>query len=117
MATARLIEELREVKDAEEIAQLREAIWYAEKAFGVLRASLTAEKTEKQVAAELEHQMRLFGARGPSFPSIVAAGARAALPHATPTDQLSGEGGLLVGRLGGRWRSLQERLDAGAGDR
>jgi Xaa-Pro aminopeptidase len=113
MATARLIEELREVKDAEEIAQLREAIWYAEKAFGVLRASLTAEKTEKQVAAELEHQMRLFGARGPSFPSIVAAGARAALPHATPTDRLSGEGDILLvdwGADGGLYKSDLTRV-------
>jgi len=113
MATARLIEELREVKDAEEIAQLREAIWYAEKAFGVLRASLTAEKTEKQVAAELEHQMRLFGARGPSFPSIVAAGARADLPHATPTDRLSGEGDILLvdwGADGGLYKSDLTRV-------
>lgn len=113
VATSGLIEQLREVKDAEEISQLREAIWYAEKAFGVLRASLTLEKTEKQVAAELEHQMRLFGARGYSFPSIVAAGSRAALPHATPTDRLSGEGDLLLvdwGADGGLYKSDLTRV-------
>jgi Xaa-Pro aminopeptidase len=94
--TSGLVEQLREIKDAEEIAQLRQAIWYAEKAFGVLRASLTPEKSEKRVADELEYQMRLFGAKGYSFPSIVAAGARAALPHATPTDRPIGESDLLL---------------------
>lgn len=80
-----LVEHLRELKDADEVARIREAIWYAEKAFGVLRATLRPEKTEKQVADELEHQLRLFGARGCSFPTIVAAGPRAALPHARTT--------------------------------
>jgi Xaa-Pro aminopeptidase len=113
VATSGLVEQLREVKDAEEIAQLREAIWYAEKAFAVLRASLTPEKTEKQIAAELEHQMRLFGARGYSFPSIVAAGARAALPHATPTDQAIGQCDLLLvdwGADGGLYKSDLTRV-------
>jgi len=35
------------------------------------------------VAAELEHQARLLGAEGMSFETIVAAGARSALPHGT----------------------------------
>ncbi len=83
--TSGLVETLRQIKDKEEIARIRRAIWYAEKAFGVLRATLRPEKTEKQVAYELEHQMRLFGAKGSSFSSIVGVGPRAALPHGTPT--------------------------------
>ncbi|MFA6047050.1 MAG: Xaa-Pro peptidase family protein [Phycisphaerales bacterium] len=85
-----LVEKLRERKDADEIARIREAIWYAEKAFGVLRASLRPEKTEKQVADELDQQLRLFGAQGCSFPSIIAAGPRAALPHARATAKAIG---------------------------
>ena len=80
-----LVELLRERKDADEVARIREAVWFAEKAFGVLRATLRPEKTEKQVADELEQQLRLFGAQGCSFPTIVAAGPRAALPHARAT--------------------------------
>jgi Xaa-Pro aminopeptidase len=41
-------------------------------------------RTEHEVALELEHQMRLRGASGPSFPSIVASGEHGALPHAEP---------------------------------
>ena len=94
--TCGLVEQLREIKDRDEIARLRKAVWQAEKAFGVLRATLRPEKTEKQVADELEHQMRLFGSRNRSFQSIVAAGARAALPHATPSDRRVGESDFIL---------------------
>ncbi|MBL9125006.1 MAG: aminopeptidase P family protein [Planctomycetaceae bacterium] len=90
VTAARLVEQLREVKDKEEIAEIRQAIWFAEKAFAVLRATLRPERTEKEVADDLENQLRLFGAKGSSFPPIVAVGPRAALPHARPTQQLIG---------------------------
>ena len=85
--TSGLVETLREIKDKHEIKRIRRAVWLAEKAFEVLRATLRPEKTEKQVTIELEHQMRLFGARWRGFPSIVGVGPRAALPHAVPTDR------------------------------
>lgn len=86
-STKGIVEEMREVKDADEIGLIREAIHQAERAFGVLRATLRPEQTEREVCTQLEHQMRLFGATGASFPPIIAVGARAALPHARPTDQ------------------------------
>ena len=84
VATSGLVEKLRLIKDKEEIARLRKAVWQAEKAFAVLRSTLRPEMTEKEAADELEHQFRLFGAKDAAFPSIVAVGPRAALPHATP---------------------------------
>lgn len=87
VSTSGLVETLRQVKDKGEIARIRRAVWHAEKAFGVLRATLRPEHTEKQVARDLEHQMRLFGAKSRSFSSIVGVGPRAALPHANPTQR------------------------------
>jgi Xaa-Pro aminopeptidase len=84
MPTTGLVEKLRLVKDREEIERIREAIRQAERAFGVIRASLRPEMTEKQICDELEHYFRLFGAKSAGFPSIVALGPRAALPHAIP---------------------------------
>jgi Xaa-Pro aminopeptidase len=90
VVTAGLVEQLREIKDKYEIAEIREAARYAEQAFAVLRATLRPQRTEKEVADDLEHEIRLFGGKGTSFPSIIAVGARAALPHARPTDKKIG---------------------------
>ncbi len=90
VSTSDLVENLRIIKDKDEISEIRRAIWIAERAFGVLKASLRPERTEKEVADELENQTRLYGAKACSFPPIVAVGARAALPHARPTDQKIG---------------------------
>jgi Xaa-Pro aminopeptidase len=85
VATENLVERLRVVKDKDEIDATRLACQQAQRAFDVVRASLTPTMTELDVAAELEYQARRFGAKALSFPPIVAVGPRAALPHATPT--------------------------------
>ena len=86
-----LVEELRLIKDKEEVRILRQAVHQAERAFATIKASLRNEQTEAEVAHDLEHQIRRFGGEGCSFDPIVAVGPRAALPHATPTDRRIGE--------------------------
>ena len=85
VVTENLVERLRIVKDKDEIEATREACQQARRAFDVVRAAMTPNMTELDVAAELEYQARRFGAKALSFPAIVAVGPRAALPHATPT--------------------------------
>jgi Xaa-Pro aminopeptidase len=85
VVTENLVERLRIVKDKSEIEATRVACVQARRAFDVVRASLTGNMTEAEVAAELEYQARRFGAKALSFPPIVAVGPRAALPHARPT--------------------------------
>jgi Xaa-Pro aminopeptidase len=76
------VERLRAVKDAGEIDRIRAAARLADEALrGTLEAGVVG-RTERDVAIELELRMRRLGAEGPSFPSIVAAGAHGALPHA-----------------------------------
>jgi Xaa-Pro aminopeptidase len=91
VVTENLVERLRIVKDKDEIDATRMACQQAKRAFDVVRASLTPNMTELDVAAELEYQARRFGAKALSFPAIVAVGPRAALPHATPTSRKLGE--------------------------
>jgi len=79
------VEALRQIKDDGEIAAIREAIGYAERAFTMLRAGLRDGESEKEVADALEGYLRRCGATGSSFPPIVAVGVRSALPHARPT--------------------------------
>src|SRR5882757_9951896 len=87
IATDGLVEQLRIVKDKDEINQTRLACRQAERAFEVVRGLIKPEMTEGDLAAELEYQARKAGAKALSFPAIVAVGPRAALPHATPTSQ------------------------------
>ncbi len=94
--TRGMIETLRMVKDRSELDSIREAIRCAEKGFALIRESLLPEMTELQVCHDLEHAMRRFGARGAAFDPIVAAGPRAALPHATPTGNLVSDHGMLL---------------------
>jgi Xaa-Pro aminopeptidase len=84
--SAGLVEGLRELKDASELARIRAAAQLADEALrGVLEGGL-AGRTERDVAIDLELRMRRLGASAPSFPSIVAAGAHSALPHAEARD-------------------------------
>ncbi len=76
-----LVESLREVKDAEEVEAIRKAIDVAQRAFAVARAKLLPGTTEKEVADELDHQIRHFGGSGCSFEPIVGVGPNGALPH------------------------------------
>ncbi|MFO0790197.1 MAG: Xaa-Pro peptidase family protein [Pirellulales bacterium] len=91
VVTEGLVEQLRLVKDKSEIDATRVACVQAKRAYDVVRASLTTNMTELEVAAELEYQARRFGAKALSFPPIVAVGPRAALPHARPTSRKLGE--------------------------
>ncbi len=76
-----LVEELRQVKDSEEITAIRDAIYLAERGYSVLRALLLPEMTEREAAHELEHAMRRFGALKAAFEPIIGVGPQAALPH------------------------------------
>jgi Xaa-Pro aminopeptidase len=76
-----LVEELRQVKDAGEIAELRQAVDQAQRGYSLMRSLLLPDMTERQAAHELEHGMRRFGALGVAFEPIIAVGDRSALPH------------------------------------
>jgi Xaa-Pro aminopeptidase len=81
-----LIEELRAVKDASEVAAMRAAAELSTAAYESLRERGLAGRTEREVATQLARFMEDSGADGPSFPPIVAAGEHGARPHAEPRD-------------------------------
>ncbi len=78
------VEQLRAVKDRNELTAIRRAIDLNQRAFEVIRYGLVAGQTEKDIAAELEYQIRRLGGDGCAFAPIIAVGARSALPHAHP---------------------------------
>jgi Xaa-Pro aminopeptidase len=90
------VEQLRQVKDSEEIAEIRVAIGLAERAFTAHRATLRPDLTEREIAHGLEHTIRGLGGAGAAFPPIVAVGDRAALPHYRAGALRVGQSGLLL---------------------
>jgi Xaa-Pro aminopeptidase len=81
-----LVEELRAVKEPEEVAAMRAAAELATAAYESLRERGLAGRTERDVAIQLVRFMEDAGAEGPSFPPIVAAAEHGASPHAVPRD-------------------------------
>jgi Xaa-Pro aminopeptidase len=90
------VERLRVMKDESEVAAIREAVVIAERAFAAFRALLRDDDREKDLSDAMEGYVRRCGGRGTSFPTIVAAGERAALPHAPPTDRAVGAAPMLL---------------------
>ena len=96
LAAPDLIERLRAVKDPDELARMRQS---ARLISDVWTASVRHVKpgvSELAVAAEIERSMKLQGASGPSFETIVASGPRSAWPHARPTPKLLRKNELVV---------------------
>ncbi|MDE3126510.1 MAG: aminopeptidase P family protein [Gemmatimonadota bacterium] len=94
--TADLVEGLRERKDEGEVALIARAAEVATRALARTLPEIGAGMTELQAAGVLERALREEGSEGFAFPTIVAAGARAALPHAQPTHHAVREGDFLL---------------------
>jgi Xaa-Pro aminopeptidase len=99
--TERVIEARRVVKDAFEIATLREA---ARRLSGMARGSLACVRegrTEQAVAADIDAAIRAAGFERPAFETIVASGPNSARPHARPGDRTLQAGDGVVLDFGG----------------
>ena len=94
--TVGLVDDLRRVKDAGEVARMQAAAAAADGALATVRPMLAEHPEEREVALALEVEMRRAGASGPSFETIVAAGPNGAKPHARPSSRRIERGELVV---------------------
>lgn len=81
-----VVEAERAIKEPEEIERIAAAAAIVDDIYDWILERGLVGRTERDVAVALEHEMRLRGASGPSFPSIVASAEHGALPHAQPRD-------------------------------
>jgi Xaa-Pro aminopeptidase len=94
-----LVEKLRRVKDAGELAKMAEAAKLGDQVYEWSLERGLAGRTEREVARSAEARIRELGGE-PSFPAIVAAGPNGALPHAEPGERPIGSGELVVFDMG-----------------
>ena len=95
-----MVEGLRVVKDAGEVDWIRKAGALTVAAFEDLRGKICPGARESDLAAEIEYRMKLRGAEGAAFETIVASGLRSAWPHARPSSKLLKENDLVIVDLG-----------------
>jgi Xaa-Pro aminopeptidase len=107
----------RLVKDAFEIGRLREACARLSDVAVRLPAWARPGCTERAVAADIDHALRIAGFSRPAFETIVASGPNSALPHARPTDRRLQQGDLVLldfgGVLGGYCCDLTRMVSVG----
>jgi Xaa-Pro aminopeptidase len=91
-----VVEDLRAIKEPQEIERIAEAAELADAALRRVIGEGLEGRTERDVAIALELDMRRRGAEHPSFDTIVAAGPNGALPHARARDVEIRQGDLVV---------------------
>lgn len=91
-----LVERLRLQKDSDEVNSIRASARVATDLLPSAVAAIKPGTRESSVAGEMELQARRVGAEGMSFDTIVAAGARSALPHGRASSQPIPGGGFII---------------------
>lgn len=105
-----LVERMRLVKGAEEIAMIREACILTCAALRHLLGELREGMTEQEAAGVIEFFMRSHGSGPPAFETIVASGERSALPHGVASGKRIRRGDLIVLDLGATYRGYAADL-------
>jgi Xaa-Pro aminopeptidase len=95
---------LRARKDDTELEEIATAARITDAALAAAMSSLEAGTTERELVWRIERAMRDFGADGPAFPTIVAAGPHGARPHHEPTDRPIAAGEPIVIDLGAKFQ-------------
>ncbi|MEV5988184.1 aminopeptidase P family protein [Streptomyces sp. NPDC052051] len=101
------VEQLRLVKDEEEISLLRIGAEIADQALSELLESILVGRTERHLALELERRLVDHGADGPAFTTSVATGPNAGRRGHRPTDRRVEEGDFLSVCLGAAYRGYR----------
>jgi Xaa-Pro aminopeptidase len=91
-----LVERARTIKEDAELDLIRAAVRVGATLFDRALEVLRPGTKETEVAAEMEYAARRAGAQEMSFPTIIASGARSALPHGRATEQVIASGGFVV---------------------
>jgi Xaa-Pro aminopeptidase len=100
-STERIVEQARMIKDASEVAILRDAAARLEQVMPVVLAAIRAGTTEREIAGAIESAMREAGYERMAFDTIVASGPHSAMPHYRAGTRALTPGDLLVLDFGG----------------
>lgn len=98
-----LIENMRMIKDDNEIADIRKACEITDNCFRYLLDFIKIGMTEKDISLEIEKYFIKNGADGVAFETVVASGENSSKPHAVPTDRKIQDGDCIVIDFGAKY--------------
>ncbi len=102
--TRGLIERLSVVKEKSELALIEKAAVITDNAFAHILSYVKPGVRENELAAELEYYMKMHGSDKPAFETIIASGARSALPHGIASNKKVAEGDFITIDFGATYR-------------
>ena len=94
------LSELRTIKSPEEVEKIIRAQRITERAYLEVLNSLKPGVTERQIAVELEHLIKVFGGERAAFDLICITGANTSLPHGVPGERVVQEGDFFTFDIG-----------------
>ncbi len=97
-------EQLRMIKDAQELQHMKRACAISCQAFDWILGEIAPGLSEKEIQLKLDYRMLALGADSLAFSSIVAGGPNGSLPHAVPSDRKLEKGDLLTLDFGARYQ-------------
>lgn len=115
-----MVEDLRTIKDEEEIRLIRESIKRAEDAFNSVLPYIKPGVREIEIAWRLEEAMKRAGSRRLPFDIIVASGPNSSMPHAKASERRLSKGDLVIidwgGEAGGYFSDMTRTLLINGGE-
>lgn len=101
--SAPILNELRAVKDPEELGAIRRACDITAGAFERLLRFIRPGVREYEIEAEIWHEFVRNGSRGPAYAPIVASGEEACVLHSIKNDQICRDGDLVLMDFGAEY--------------
>ncbi|TET21328.1 MAG: aminopeptidase P family protein [Candidatus Stahlbacteria bacterium] len=98
------VQELRNIKDSEEVALIAKAARITDKTLAEVLDLVKPGVTERELAAEIAYRFMRYTGLPPAFAPIVASGPNSAMPHAKPTARKLRKGDLVTFDLGAQWK-------------
>ena len=110
LPTDNIIEQIRMIKDKEEIIKIKKAAQITTESlkdvFEIIRPGLR----ELDIASELAYTMRKKGAQKEAFDTIVVSGERSSLPHGKPSEKKIVEGELIIVDMGANYHNYNSDI-------
>lgn len=104
------VEDLRKVKDPEEISMIQRAASVTDKTLAEVLVLVKPGVTEQELSAEITYRFMRYTGLASAFSSIVASGPNSAMPHAHPTSRKLRKGDFLTFDIGAQWKGYSADL-------